>query len=65
MPYKDVTYDNGFTERFYYNETQEEEAHRISRSNSISKFPSANCRYAPNKKRAKQQSKTKQLGRSI
>jgi len=21
MPYKDVTYDNGFTERFYYDET--------------------------------------------
>ena len=21
MPYKDITYDNGFTERFYYDET--------------------------------------------
>ena len=26
MPYKDVTYDNGFTERFYFDETEEEEA---------------------------------------
>jgi hypothetical protein len=24
MPYKDVTYDNGFTERFYYDETPDE-----------------------------------------
>ena len=26
MPYKDITYDNGFTERFYYDETLDEEA---------------------------------------
>jgi hypothetical protein len=44
MPYKDITYDNGFTERFYYNETPYEEALRISRTSSISKFPSANSR---------------------
>ena len=42
MPYKDVTYDNGFTERFYYDETPDEEALRMSRSNSVSKFPSTN-----------------------
>ena len=65
MPYKDVTYDNGFTERIYYDETQEEEAYRISRSSHISKFPSANYRYAPNKKRAQQQSKPTKLGRSL
>jgi len=64
MSYKDVTYDNGFTERIYYDETKEEEALRISRNNSISKFPSANCRYSP-KKRARQKSKSKNLGRSI
>ena len=63
MPYKDVTYDNGFTERFYFDETEEKEALRISRINSISKFPSANCRCAP-KKRARQQSKSRKLGRS-
>ena len=44
MPYKDVTYDNGFTERFYYDETPEEEALRMSRINSVAKFPSANHR---------------------
>ena len=25
MPYKDITYDNGFTERVYYNMTASEE----------------------------------------
>ncbi|MDA9902537.1 hypothetical protein N9D99_08480 [Gammaproteobacteria bacterium] len=44
MPYKDITYDNGFTERFYYDETEEEEALRMSRANKVSKFPSANSR---------------------
>ncbi len=44
MPYKDVTYDNGFTERFYYDETPEEEALRMSRINSVAKFLSANHR---------------------
>jgi hypothetical protein len=46
MPYKDVTYKNGFTERFYYNETPYEEAIRMSRTNSVSKFPSVNSRPA-------------------
>ena len=53
MPYKDVTYDNGFTERFYYNETPEEEALRMSRINSVAKFPSANYRSATHKDRGK------------
>ena len=44
MPYKDVTYDNGFTERFYYDETPEEEALRMGRMNGVAKFPSANQR---------------------
>jgi len=44
MPYKDVTYENGFTERFYYDETPYEEALRMGRMNSVAKFPSANHR---------------------
>ena len=44
MPYKDVTYDNGFTERFYYNETSDEEALRMARMNRVKSFPSANHR---------------------
>jgi len=39
MPYKDVTYDNGFTERYYYDETDDEQALRMSRMNSVAKFP--------------------------
>lgn len=46
MPYKDVTYDNGFTERFYYDETPYEEALRMGRMNSVAKFPSVNHRSA-------------------
>lgn len=42
MPFKDVTYENGFTERFYYDETSYEETLRMSRVNSVSKFPSVN-----------------------
>ena len=44
MPYKDVTYENGYTERFYYSETDDEQALRMSRMNSVAKFPSANHR---------------------
>lgn len=46
MPYKDVTYENGFTERFYYSETDDEQAQRMSRMNAVAKFPSANNRAA-------------------
>ena len=42
MPYKDITYDNGFTERFYYDETPYEEAKRMARTNRVKSFPSAN-----------------------
>lgn len=44
MPYKDITYDNGFTERFYYNETLDEEALRMSRANYVKSFSSTNHR---------------------
>ena len=44
MPYRDVTYDNGFTERFYYDETDDEQALRMGRMNSVAKFPSTNNR---------------------
>ena len=46
MPYKDITYDNGCTERFYFDETEDEQALRMSRINSVAKFPSANARSA-------------------
>jgi hypothetical protein len=42
MPYKDITYDNGFTERFYYDETLEEEAFRMFSTNRVKSFLSAN-----------------------
>ena len=44
MPYKDVTYENGFTERIYHDETPYEEALRMSRTNSVIKFPSVNAK---------------------
>lgn len=54
MPYKDVTYDNGFTERFYYDETDDEQALRMGRMNSVAKFPSANHRSAIHRDHPKQ-----------
>jgi len=54
MPYKDVTYDNGFTQRFYYDEAEEGEALRMSRINSVAKFPSANSRSSAPKKSIRQ-----------
>jgi hypothetical protein len=59
MPYKDITYDNGFTERFYYDETEWEEALRMSRKNSVAIFPSANARSTARKSPVKQKSKSK------
>ena len=38
MPCKDATYDNGFTERFYYNDPPLEEAKRMARINRVAKF---------------------------
>ena len=48
MPYKDITYDNGFTERVYYNMTVSEEGERFKRTNRVKFFPSANHRAAIN-----------------
>lgn len=53
MPYRDITYDNGFTERFYYDETESEQALRMGRMNSVAKFRSANHRSAPRQSPAK------------
>ena len=50
MPYKDITYDNGSTERFYYNETPLEEAKRMARMNRVASFPSANHRAKTHRK---------------
>ena len=44
MPFKDITYENGFTERVYYNMTATEEAERFKRTNCVKSFPSANHR---------------------
>ena len=46
MPYKDITYDNGFTERFYFDETPEDEAFRMSRANHVAQFPTVDHRAA-------------------
>ena len=59
MPYKDITYDNGFTERFYYDETEWEQALRMSRTNKVSKFLSANARSAARKSSEKHVEKGK------
>ena len=55
MPYKDNTYDNGFTERVYYNMTASEEAERFKRTNRVKSFPSANHRAALKRSRLKDQ----------
>tara|TARA_R110002124_G_scaffold49463_1_gene145019 strand:+ start:549 stop:743 length:195 start_codon:yes stop_codon:yes gene_type:complete len=55
MPYKDITYDNGFTERVYYNMTASEEAERFKRTNRVKSFPSANHRAAVKRSRLKDQ----------
>lgn len=55
MPYKDITYDNGFTERVYYDETPEEEALRMSRANRVKSFPSVNHRAAARRLRLRDQ----------
>ena len=59
MPYKDITYDNGFTERFYYDETEWEQALRMSRTNKVAKFPSANTRSSAHNILGKQDVKSK------
>lgn len=56
MPHKDVTYDNGATERFYYDETPYEEAKRMARINRVAKFPSANHRSSVNRQTSSEKS---------
>jgi hypothetical protein len=51
MPSEDITYNNRFAESFYYDET-EKEALRISRTDKVAKFPSANARYSRPKSKA-------------
>jgi hypothetical protein len=44
MPYKYVTYKNGFTEIIPVNLTVAEEAAQMARMNGVKSFPSANYR---------------------
>lgn len=44
MPYKYVTYKNGFTEIIPFNLTAAEEAAQMVRMNGVKSFPSANYR---------------------
>ena len=44
MPYKYVTYKNGFTEIIPFNLTVAEEAAQMARMNGVKSFPSANYR---------------------
>ena len=55
MPYKDITYDNGFTERMYYNVTSSEEGERFKRTNRVKTFPSVNHRTTVKKSRLRDQ----------
>ena len=54
MPYKYVTYKNGFTEIIPINLTEAEEARQIARMNGVKSFPSANYRSNSNVKKQKQ-----------
>ena len=49
MPYKYITYENGFTEIIPVNLTVAEEAAQIARMNGVKSFPSANYRANPKK----------------
>ena len=44
MPYKYITYENGFTEIIPVNLTVAEEAAQMARMNGVKSFPSANYR---------------------
>ena len=59
MPYKDVTHDNGFTERFYYDETPYEEALHMFRANCVAKFPSATYRSATHRAQTSKEADSK------
>jgi hypothetical protein len=55
MPYKYVTYKNGFTEIIPVNLTVAEEAAQMARMNGVKSFPSAN--YRSNSKKPQTQTK--------
>lgn len=54
MPYKYVTYKNGFTEIIPVKLTVAEEAAQMARMNGVKAFPSANYRSNSNVKKQKQ-----------
>ena len=55
MPYKYITYENGFTEIIPVNLTVAEEAAQMARMNGVKSFPSAN--YRSNSKKPQTQTK--------
>ena len=57
MPYKYVTYENGFTEIIPFNLTVAEEAAQMARMNGVKSFPSVN--YRTDSKKLQKQAKLK------
>jgi hypothetical protein len=57
VPYKYITYKNGFTEIIPFNLTSNEEAAQMARMNGVKSFPSANYRSNPNSTTPKKQAK--------
>ena len=55
MPYKYITYENGFTEIISVNLTVAEEARQMARMNGVKSFPSAN--YRTDQKKSQKQAK--------
>ena len=62
MPYKYITYENGFTEIIPVNLTVAEEAAQMARMNGVKSFPSAN--YRTDSKKLQKQAKLKTSLRS-
>ena len=54
MPYKNITYENGFTVIIPVNLTVAEEAAQMERMNGVKSFPSANYRSNSNVKKQTQ-----------
>ena len=59
MPYKYITYENGFTEIIPFNLTVAEEAAQMARMNGVKSFPSVN--YRADSKKLQKQAKLKTL----
>jgi hypothetical protein len=57
MPYKYITYENGFTEIIPFNLTVAEEAAQMARMNGVKSFPSVN--YRTDSKKLQKQAKLK------